>query len=58
MLFGGNYPSPNAGGALYDVSRDGQRFLMIKGEAVESTPKSLTVVFNWLEELKRIAPTK
>ena len=57
MLFEGNYPAPNTGGGLYDVSRDGQRFLMIKGEDAESAPRHLTVVLNWLEELKRLVPT-
>ena len=57
MLFQGNYPAPNIGGRLYDVSRDGQRFLMIKGEDAESVPRHLTVVQNWLEELKRLVPT-
>lgn len=37
----------------YDVSRDGQRFLMIK-----ENPASIVVVLNWLEELKRRALTK
>ncbi len=40
------YPHPN-----YDVSPDGQRFLMIK----ESRPQ-LNVVLNWFEEVKRRAP--
>ena len=57
MLFQGNYPAPNSGRGLYDVSRDGQRFLMIKGEDAEAAPRSLTVVQNWLEELKRLVPT-
>ncbi|MEQ1760496.1 MAG: protein kinase [Vicinamibacterales bacterium] len=56
-LFQGNYPAPNPGRGLYDVSRDGKRFLMIKGD-VDSAPKNLTVVLNWTEELKRLVPTK
>jgi hypothetical protein len=40
----------------YDVSPDGQRFLMIKsappGERPAAPPLSLTVVLNWAEELK------
>ena len=41
----------------YDVSPDGQRFLMIKDTApaaqpATETPPSITVVLNWLEELK------
>jgi eukaryotic-like serine/threonine-protein kinase len=47
----------------YDVSRDGQRFLMIKDNAPSADPKpaptvSMVVVLNWLEELKARLPTK
>jgi serine/threonine-protein kinase len=44
----------------YDVSPDGQRFLMIKpeGESEEGpAPVNLVLVLNWLEELKRLVPT-
>jgi eukaryotic-like serine/threonine-protein kinase len=40
----------------YDVSRDGQRFLMVKDNAVSgerAAPPAMIVVQNWLEELKR-----
>jgi len=39
----------------YDVSADGQRFLMIKESATgdpNATPASMVVVLNWFEELK------
>ena len=39
----------------YDVSADGQRFLMVKRE---SGVQHLSVVLNWSEELKRLVPTK
>ncbi|MDA2924374.1 hypothetical protein MYX65_06910 [Acidobacteria bacterium AH-259-L09] len=39
----------------YDISPDGQRFLMIKEE--KSAPTQLNVVENWFEELKRLVPT-
>jgi serine/threonine-protein kinase len=47
----------------YDVSPDGQRFLMIKENApTEQTsttmPASMVVVLNWFEELKARVPTK
>ncbi len=48
-------------GRTYDVSRDGQRFLMIKesaGGTESAPPPSLVVVQNWLEELKRLVPAK
>ena len=38
----------------FDVSRDGERFLMIQRDA--SSKRSLVVVLNWFEELKRLAP--
>ena len=39
----------------YDVSLDGQRFLMVKDE---SGSQRLNLVLNWFEELKRLVPTK
>jgi serine/threonine-protein kinase len=58
VLFTGQYlPTP---GTLsnYDVSPDGQRFLMIKpGESTEAPPTQINVVLNWFEELKRRVPT-
>jgi serine/threonine-protein kinase len=41
----------------FDVSPDGQRFLMIKQNAnAGDVPRSIIVVQNWHEELKRLAP--
>ena len=45
----------------YDVSPDGQRFLMIKDmpatdQASTATPASIVVVLNWHEELKARVP--
>jgi Tol biopolymer transport system component len=48
-------------GRTYDLSPDGQRFLMIKqggGSDQTATPSSLIVVQHWFEELKRLVPTK
>ena len=45
----------------YDVSADGQRFLMLKETAGASTsapPPTMTVVINWIEELKSRVPAK
>jgi len=44
--------SPN-----YDVSPDGQRFLMLKAPEQEAAPTQINVVLNWFEELKRRVPT-
>ena len=57
VLFEGTYYT--GPGRSYDVSPDGQRFLMIKegGEAEDtSAPPSLILVQNWHEELKRLVP--
>ena len=41
----------------YDVSHDGQRFLMIKTETgPTATASSIVVVLNWFEELQRAVP--
>jgi len=39
--------------ANYDVTRDGQRFVMVKDE---STAGRLNVVLNWFQELQRLVP--
>ena len=48
-------------GRTYDVSADGQRFLMIKdtesGEQAAASP-AITVVLNWRDELKQRLPAK
>jgi eukaryotic-like serine/threonine-protein kinase len=56
LLFEGPYVL--GGGAFpdYDVSPDGQRFLMLKGGEQEAAPTQINVVLNWFEELKRRAP--
>jgi Tol biopolymer transport system component len=54
MLFEGRYATPVS--TNYDISADGQRFLMVKGSQQESAPTQLTVVLNWFQELKRLAP--
>ncbi len=50
MLFEGRYEPTPATFPNYDVSPDGQRFLMIKpAEASESAPTQINVVLNWLK---------
>ncbi len=54
------YPSPGQNRA-YDVSPDGERFLMMKDAAAERTadkPANIVVVLTWIEELKRLLPTQ
>ncbi|MCZ6768011.1 MAG: protein kinase [Acidobacteria bacterium] len=54
LLFEGKYTAfgPRA---AYDVTPDGQRFLMIKESEQQVT--HINVVLNWFEELKRLVPT-
>ncbi len=47
------------GGPIYDISPDGQRFLMMRIEELsdqDSSETKLHVVENWFEELNRLAP--
>ena len=54
LVFEGRYEPALAFRPNYDVSADGQRFLML--QAIEQPPQ-LNVVQNWFEELKRRVPT-
>lgn len=57
MLFEAEYvPSP-ASLPNYDVSSDGQRFLMLKPGDQAQPVTQINVVTNWIEELKRRVPT-
>lgn len=53
ILFSGDYLSHP--GRAYDISPDGERFLMVKPDDDENT--ELHVVLNWFQELKRLVPT-
>ena len=51
-LTSGGYP-------FYDVTADGQRFLMLKPVSQQTTmPTQIQVVLNFLEELKRVVPSR
>ena len=59
LLFQGAffYQAP---GRTYDVSPDGERFLMIKSGATteeDAETNDVVMVENWFEELKRLVPT-
>jgi serine/threonine-protein kinase len=47
-------------GTNYDVSPDGQRFVMVQGSQTAGAvgPTELRLVLNWFEELKQRVPTK
>jgi len=56
----GYYKSP-AAGRTFDVSPDGQRFLMIKVATDETSRRStanMVVVMNWLDDLRQRVPAK
>ena len=58
-LFRGDYVPIGAAATNYDVSRDGQRFLMVQRSAREHvTLMQIVVVLNWFEELKGLVLTK
>ena len=56
----GYFTNPPWWGRMYDISADGQRFLMLKEAGADGTaaPVSIIVVQHWGEELKRLVPTK
>jgi len=58
LLFEGTFLRNSAGTRPFDVTPDGQRFVMIKsGNAVDDT-NAIIVVQHWFEELKRLVPPK
>ena len=56
VLFDDYYMEHIAYGRTYDITPDGQRFVMVK----EMNPSSMriAVILNWFEELKRLAPPR
>jgi eukaryotic-like serine/threonine-protein kinase len=57
VLFEGPHVVAFGATANYDVSADGQRFLMLKPIEQNSPPTQINVVLNWFEELKQKVPT-
>ena len=57
VVFERQYANPQ-GGRTYDISPDGERFLMIKQVESASEASQIIVVQNWFEELKRLVPTE
>ena len=58
MLFERTYVPSTGTAPNYDVSPDGQRFLMLKPvEQARAAPTQINVVLNWFEELKQKVPT-
>ena len=59
-LFDGRYVNTGTSGRTYDVSPDGQRFLMIKAPPIDASTAvlGLIVVQHWDDELKRTVRMK
>jgi hypothetical protein len=57
VLFMGEYGLASVPVANYDVSPDGQRFLMVKPSEQAASLSQIVVVQNWFEELKQKVPT-
>ena len=55
-VFAGYFTPGNAPSRTYDISPDGERFLMIK-ESAGGDSTEFVVIINWFEELKRLVPT-
>jgi len=49
-------PGPTS--SNYDVTPDGQRFIMIRDEDQDAVPTTVNVVLGWAEELKRLMQAK
>ena len=57
LLFEGRFlPGPIWAPRNYDISTDGQRFLMIQREQ-DLVSTEIVVVLNWFTELNRLVPT-
>jgi eukaryotic-like serine/threonine-protein kinase len=57
VLFEGSFLFNAGVGANYDVTPDGHRFLMLKGNEQGPATTQINVVLNWFEELQQLVPT-
>jgi hypothetical protein len=55
MLFEGPYVLSAIWDRNYDVTPDGQRFLMVRQDDAGDSTVRLNIIVNWLEELKEKA---
>jgi hypothetical protein len=55
LLFEQPFAQEQFGNPNYDVSHDGERFLMIASPAGDST-REIPVIVNWFEQLERLGP--
>ncbi len=56
LLFEGDFRRDIIFGRTYDITPDGQRFLMLLEAELPPPPSQFNVVLNWFEELKRLVP--
>ena len=57
VLFEAPYAPSLQTSPFYDVSADGQRFVMVKEAEEGSSAMQINIVLNWFEELKQKVPT-
>ena len=58
LLFEGDFQMGTVSRANYDVTLDGQRFVMLQQVGPDSGATQINVVLNWFEELKQRVPVK
>ncbi|HSF19631.1 MAG TPA: hypothetical protein VLK65_29180 [Vicinamibacteria bacterium] len=59
LLFAGPYLPTAASFPFYDITPDGERFLMLKPVETEaSAPTQIHVVLTWFEELRQKSPAQ
>ena len=59
VLFEGQYHGAHVVGQCWDITPDGQRFVMMKDATLDgdSERNHIYVVLNWFDELERLVPT-
>jgi serine/threonine protein kinase/Tol biopolymer transport system component len=57
LLFEGRYVNGNWYGRRYDLSPDGERFLLVREGEPPPAQTQYNIVLNWFEELERLVPT-
>ena len=57
VVFRGNFDHGPDGMSNYDITPDGQRFVMVREVAPQAAAGQLVIVLHWFEELKRRVPT-
>ncbi len=57
LIFSGSFYASFPWERNYDISPDGERFLMLEEVQPPTSARSLTVVLNWYREVEKAAPT-